>query len=266
MKTRGDLRKKIYEEFKEIFDATNELLRTSQDLMAEMNQKGALRLKSQNHEKAAAILFSEAYGRFLGVKLLCEDGMGDTSLIVLRSLLNLFIMFNWILRKQKEARAKRYIGWYWKTRRDKIELAPLDYDVNLKRKVRQNYKRLRHLYSYKRKDKTTGKLKRVQAKVWYEPRTIERLANEAGLKTHYEDGYRILSWVEHVDPTHVLLKARSGRIIYDPCFDIPILNESLVMNFFYFRNICATIDDMFSLGKGKLLKDLADRQKSFRRA
>ena len=111
MRTRTELRKQIYEKFKDIFESTNELLRIAQIMMVEMNKKGGMKHERQNHEKAVAILFGQAYSRFLAVKLLCEDGMGDASLIVLRSLLNLFIMFYWILRKQKEARAKRYIGW-----------------------------------------------------------------------------------------------------------------------------------------------------------
>lgn len=265
MPTRADLRKAVYNEFKEIFDSTNELLRLSQGMMAQMNQKGALQAGSQNHEKASAILFSEAYGRFLAVKLLCEDCMGDSSLIVLRSQLNLFIMFHWILKKHKEARAKRYIGWYWKTKKEKIRGTPSNYDASRKKNVRSNYNAVKHLYTYRVKDKATGKWKRKQAKFWYAPWTIETMANDVGLKRQYDDGYRALSWVEHIDPTRVLPKARSGRIKYDPCFDKRVINESLVMNFSYFRNICATINKLFSLGMDKILRDLAEQKKCFRR-
>ncbi len=265
MRTRADLREEIYDEFKEIFDSTNEPLRTAQSLMAEMNQKGGLKEESLNHEKAAAILFGQAYSRFLAVKLLCEDAMGDASLIVLRSLLNLFIMFHWILEKQKEARAKRYIGWYWRELMSRIRLAPASYDALRKKEVRKNYRTLRHLYTYTVKDRASGKRKRMQAKFWYAPWTIERMAKDVGLDNHYEDGYRILSWVEHIDPTHALLKIKSGKIMFDPAFDKKILNESLVMSFSYFREICATIDELFSLGKGEVLRDLGERQKSFKR-
>lgn len=266
MRTRAELRKTIYNEFKDILDSTNELLRIAEEMMDEMNQKGVLKTKSQNHEKASGILFREAYSRFPAVKLLCEDGMGDTSLIVLRSQLNLFIMFHWILKKQKEARAKRYIGWYWKTWKEKITQNPSAYDVQRKRSVRDNYNAVRHLYAYRVKDKLTGKYKRKQAKVWYLPETIETMAQDIGLKRHYEDGYRVLSWVEHIDPTHVLLKAKNGKLRGDPGFDKPILNESLVMNFSYFRSICTKVNKVFFLGKDKILRELANQERSFKRS
>jgi len=265
MSTRADLRSKIYDEFEEIFDSTNELVRVAQGMMTEMNQKGILKAGIQSHEKASAILFREAYSRFLAVKLLCEDGMGDTSLIVLRSQLNLYIMFHWILKKQKEARAKRYIGWYWKTWKGKIDQAPSDYDAAWKREVRKKHNAIRHLYTYKVRDKATGKLKRKWAKYWHEPLTIERMAQDAGLERHYEDGYRPLSRVEHVDPTHVLPKRQTGNIWGDPGFDRPVLNESLVMNFSYFRSICTKVNKMFSLGKDEVLIGLARREKGFKR-
>lgn len=265
MRTRTELRKQIYEEFKEIFESTNELLRIAQIIMVEMHKKGGLKVESQNHEKAVAILFGQAYSRFLAVKLLCEDGMGDASLIVLRSLLNLFIMFYWILKKQKEARAKRYIGWYWRELKSRIRLAPASYDVIRKREVQKNYRSLRHLYTYTVKDRASGKRKKVQAKFWYAPWTIERMAKDVGLESHYENGYRILSWVEHIDPTHVLLKVKAGKIIVDPQFDKKILNESLVMNFSYFREVCVTMNEQFSLGKAEELRNLGKRQKSFKR-
>jgi hypothetical protein len=105
----------------------------------------------------------------------------------------------------------------------------------------------------------------VQAKFWYAPWTIERMAKDVGLENHYENGYRILSWVEHIDPTHALLKFKGGKIIVDPEFDKKILNESLVMSFSYFREICVTMNEQFSLGKAEELRNLGKRQKSFKR-
>jgi hypothetical protein len=100
---------KIYNEFKDLLDASGRLYAVAQITMEQMNKKGALRTTSKSYEKAAAILFAEAYSRFFSVKLLCEHGMGRSALIVERSMLNLFIILNWILNKQKKARGKRYI-------------------------------------------------------------------------------------------------------------------------------------------------------------
>ena len=58
---------------------------------------------------------------------------------------------------------------------------------------------------------------------------------------------------------------KGGKIIVDPEFDKKILNESLVMSFSYFREICVTMNEQFSLGKAEELRNLGKRQKSFKR-
>lgn len=146
----------------------------------------------------------------------------------------------------------------------RIRLAPASYDVIRKKEVHRNYRSIRHLYTYRVKDRASGRLKKVQAKFWYAPWTIERMAKDVGLENHYENGYRILSWVEHIDPTHALIKFKGGKIIVDPEFDKKILNESLVMSFSYFREICVTMNEQFSLGKAEELRDLGKRQRSFK--
>ena len=41
-----------------------------------------------------------------------------------------------------------------------------------------------HLYTYRVKDRASGRLKKVQAKFWYAPWTIERMAKDVGLENH----------------------------------------------------------------------------------
>jgi hypothetical protein len=69
----------------------------------------------------------------------------------------------------------------------------------------------------------------------------------------------------YVDPTHALLKVKTGKIVLDPGFDKKILSESLIMNFSYFREICATINEMFSLGQSDVLRHLARAAKEFQK-
>ena len=92
METLTEVMEKIRVEFKDVLDASNELFKFAGDIMDEINQKDALSTISKSFEKATAILFAEAYGRFLSVKLLCEHGMDYSAMIVQRNLLNLFFI------------------------------------------------------------------------------------------------------------------------------------------------------------------------------
>lgn len=267
MPTRGQLRRRVYEEFKTILDPTNELVGVAQDMMESMNKKGAVSLDSTPIEKTTAVLFTEAYSRFLAVKLLCEDGMGTMSLIVLRSLLNLFFMFYWILTDSIGSRIRRYIGWGWKRLKENIDESPSDYSTELKRQARDEYEfaKKKNLYTFRIRDKRTGRYRRKRAKYWHEPKTIIQMAGEIGLVDHYDDAYRPLSWVEHIDPYYVMSRAIGGKIKLDPGFDDTVLYKALAGNFTYFRQICEKVNDVFSLGKGKVLKDFAKQQKNFKK-
>jgi len=165
MKSRQELRDAIYSEFKNTLDSTNELVRIAGEMMTEISKQGGVNVNSTNYKKAAAVLFSEAFSRFLAVKLLCEDAMSDMSLIMLRSQLNLFFIFYWILSKRRESRAKRYLGWHWKTLRERINQNPSVFPSDIRIEARLQYRSVRHLLTYKVWKKSKGAFKWKIAKV-----------------------------------------------------------------------------------------------------
>ena len=255
-KTRIGLRNTIYNEFNELLASYDDLYFLAEKIMDEMESKNSLRTTSPIYEKVCAILFSEAYSRFPAIKTLCEDGLSHSALIVLRSLLNLFFIFHWISHKHTNARAKRYLGWYWKTMMYNIKNDPSNYDKEFKKEVRNNYRSIKHLYIYKRKSKC--QLKRKKARFWYDPLTIDKMAKDVGLEEHYKQGYKPLSWVEHLDPTVTLLRAKTGKITFDPGFDKIFMHQALLMSLSYFRNICESITTIFNLEIKKEIEKLAE--------
>lgn len=263
MRTRQELRNGIYEEFSEILDASNELIGTADGMKMAINEKGVLNLYREKHELVAGILFADAYSRFIGVKILCEEGLGNVSQTVLRSLFNLLFEFHWILQDKSEERAQRYLGWFWKKAFDHMTQFSSDYDVKSKKVIRDNYKIVKHFYTHR--IKKHGKVKIRRANRWYYPSTVEGMAKDAGLALLYEKGYRELSKAEHVDPEYLLRLLQKWEIKSDPGLDKPILNEALVMNFSCFLNICQTVDSSFSLGKSEVLDKFVERQNRFKR-
>lgn len=266
MPTRWELRNRIATEFGQILKATNELVGTADEMRMTMNEKGSVRTDSQTREIAAALLFAEAYGRFVGVKILCEDGMAYTSCVVLRSLLDLIIMFVWMLKDESEERARRYVGWIWKEKYDDMTKSPSRYSQDERKSIEEQYDAVKHFYVRETTDKCTGKEKVERGNRWYWPNTIQGMATDAGLTSHYEEGYRFLSRIVHIDPLYLLGRIRNLKIEYDPGFHKDILNESLVMNFTYFLAMSREINDIFSLGKTDILKTFVERQEGFKRA
>jgi hypothetical protein len=69
-----------------------------------------------------------------------------------------------------------------------INEAPDNYDAQFKEEVKNNLREVEKFYKIKRKVK--GIVKIIDAKHWHEPISIFKMADDAGLKEHYEQGYK----------------------------------------------------------------------------
>jgi hypothetical protein len=150
MKSVDEIKQKISIEFKEMFSTSRKLLDISHEIMRKMNEKSLLNTASPPFEKCSAILFGEAYSRFLSIKILCENGMSRCALVVLRSLMNLFFIFHWIcddLEKRNE-RSKRYLGWSWRIWQNMIDESPDNYDAKFKEEVKNNLSEVEKFYKF----------------------------------------------------------------------------------------------------------------------
>jgi len=247
-----------------MFFSSITLLEMADEIMRKMNEGSLLNTLSPPSKKCAAILFGEAYGRFLSIKLLCENGMSRCALVILRSLMNLFFIFHWILcddLKNRDERSKRYLGWSWKLWQDLIDEAPDNYDSEFKKEVANNLHEVGNFYKFKKR----GKL--VKAKHWHEPIRIYEMANIAGLSEHYEQGYKSLSCIDHLDPTTVLPRAKTGIIKFDPDYDPDsdkkYFYQALLINLSYFRNICQSMSEIFNLNMTDDFKKFSNVIKKF---
>ncbi len=247
-----------------MFSSSMTLLEMADTIMREMNEKSLLDKTSPPFNKCAAILFGEAYGRFLSIIILCKNGMSRCALVILRSLMNLFFIFHWILcddLEKRDERSKRYLGWSWKIWQDSIDRAPDNYGTEFKVEVKNNLSEVENLYKFKKK----GKL--VEAKHWHEPISIYEMADNAGLSEHYKQGYKALSWIDHLDPVAVLPRAKTGIIKFDPDYDPDsdkkYFSQPILLNLSYFRNICQSMSEIFNLNLKGDLEKFSDVIKNF---
>lgn len=264
MKSFDEIKHKIDIEFKEMFSSSSALLEISDEIMRKMNEKSLLNTTSPPFKKCSAILFGEAYSRFLSIKILCENGMSRCALVILRSLMNLFFIFHWILcddPEERNERSKRYLGWSWRMWQNMINEAPDNYDAQFKEEVKNNLSEVENFYKFKRKEKI------IDAKHWHEPISIFKMADDAGLKEHYEQGYKALSWIEHLDPTATLPRAKTGVMKFDPDYDPDsdkkYFSQALILNISYFQNICQHMSKVFNLNMEDDFERFSDVIKNF---
>jgi len=267
MKYIDEIKQKINIDFIEMLSSSNTLLEMADEVMRKMNEDGSLQTTSPPFKRCAAILFGEAYSRFLSIKMLCENGMSRCALVVLRTLMNLFFIFHWICDDpvKRNERGERYLGWSWKLWQDLINEDPDNYDADFKEEVKNNLSKVGGLYKYK--NKKTKKL--VQAKHWHEPIKIYEMAVDTGLLEHYEQGYRALSWIDHLDPTTTLPRAKTGILKFDPDYDPDsdkkYFFEALLGNLSYFWDICESMTRLFNLNMEDDFEKLSEVINNFKR-
>jgi len=177
--------------------------------------------------------------------------------------MNLFFIFHWICddSEKRHERGKRYLGWNWKIWQDLINEAPDNYDAEFIKEVKDNLSEVKNFYQFKKKNKLK------KAKHWHEPVTIYQMASDAGLSEHYEQGYKALSWIDHLDPIATLPRAKTGILRFDPDYDPEndkqYFYQALLSNLSYFQNICQSMSEIFNLNMEDDLEKISNVIKNF---
>lgn len=192
------------------------------ELLTEAEMRESMRNKYPDHFRHAWTLFEfaqEVLGNFKGTNTspyglsvwliggrafksyhailnLCEIAHTEDAGVVLRSLFNLLVIERWISAQDAEARARRYLAWFWIVMHQDLERHSARISPDLAREVLKQYEAHKPLFEY-----TDTQGNRKLAKKWHEPeaQTIEQMAEQVDLKSHYDGLYRPLSSIEHSD-------------------------------------------------------------------
>jgi hypothetical protein len=178
---------------------------------------------SQTYGEVITAFFIKALSSFRGVILLCEAGFGYEAGLIVRSLLNLSILVKWT-EQEKEERAYRFLGWFWKQRTDYIKSTGKTATAI----GQAAWDKVKHLF--KKTDQ-----------YWYGKTRIRQLA--ASLKEdtpppdgygswaelHYVKAYTVLSDIEHSNPiaSSAFLARAKGRYLIGYLSSDEAIHEAL---------------------------------------
>jgi len=226
--------------YKEHFAVANGLLNYSERLMG--NRVGAD--KDSKYAHAMALLGGKAYKSYLSSVLLGSQGLVEDMGIIARSLVNLCIVARWISDTDREARARRYIGWIWVEMFEMTRSIPAPPRVKVE--IEKMHKSVRGLFQSRNKK---GKL--ISWKYWHNS-SIKQMASEVGMLEYYRGYYAPLSATEHSSALAYFgmaaTKTSSGDIVIG-LGDHRFLAEYLKCVFVCFADVLALWNDVFKVAK-----------------
>ncbi|HXC48004.1 MAG TPA: DUF5677 domain-containing protein [Candidatus Sulfotelmatobacter sp.] len=228
------------EGYKEHFAVANGFLSYSEGLMG--NRVAAD--KDSRYAHAIALLGGKAYKSYLSSVLLASQGLVEDMGIIARSLVNLCIVARWITNTNREARARRYIGWIWVEMFEMTRSNPAPPGVQVG--IDERYKSFRGLFQSRNKK---GKL--VSWKTWHNS-SIKEMASEVGMLEYYQGYYAPLSATEHSSALAYFgmagQKTPSGDIVIG-LGDHRFLAEYLKCVFVCFADVLVLWNDVFKVVK-----------------
>jgi hypothetical protein len=151
--------------------------------------KGGLAPSGSAYAKAVALIFGKAYKSYVSALCLAGRGLTEDMGVVVRSLLNLFIIAKWIATADREARATRYLEWYWVEMYKLMDLIPAPQSA--KTDIEQEYRRVKPFFEH------MDKKGNMRMPVTWHGSNIRQMATEVGLVQHYQIVYAPLSAYEH---------------------------------------------------------------------
>ena len=151
--------------------------------------KGGQAPSGSAYAKAVALIFGKAYKSYVSAIYLGARGLTEDMGVVIRSLLNLYIIAKWIGTKDREARAMRYLEWFWVEMYQLLDLIPVP--QSSRDDIEQEHRRVRPLFEY------VGKTRDRRMPDTWHGSNIKQMASEVGLTQHYQIVYKPLSAYEH---------------------------------------------------------------------
>lgn len=219
-----------------------DLLSLTQGIVVGFTSAGGVRPHDPPHRRAALALFGRLYDDYLGTLHLAGQGLGIQASVVLRSMLNSYYWFAYVLGddQQRETRGREYLSSGWNSiRRDfpKAEGEGVEIDGEFRAQVERQAAAAPNMY----------------------PQKPERLARSAGLDWHYQQAYVPLSAIEHGEAKNFLLRlAEGGGLHIGPRQDRWLLQ--IVRNgFSAYLSAARAFSELFELGYGDKLEELWDR-------
>jgi hypothetical protein len=152
---------------------------------------------SDAYHASLSLVFGKAFKSYDSIRRLIEVASCEDAGVVLRSLLNLLAVTRWI-SVDPQRRSSKYLAAYWLTMKFHAAQSPNLFPKAWIDDIETRFERIKHLFEY-----TDSSGKTRLARQWYQPEanTIHDLFVQTDLEKQYDEGYRILSGIEHSDAT-----------------------------------------------------------------
>lgn len=253
----GEFKRELYEKHKEHFDHFYRL-----HAFAEQSLINSKSLTADSYHSALQLILPRAFKSYDAIRRLCEVASCEDAGVVLRSLMNLMAVTRWIsLDPQK--RARRFLDWYWM----EMHLIIADLPPSWAPVIEKRYAQVRSQFEYKNKK---GCVRLVDH--WYQPEanTIRSIFEQVELEKQYEEGYKILSGVEHSDVTACLAMFAGAEIagqerklaVHSELFLRPYLRNA----FQFFADIFGICNMTLHIADDTRLRELVSEGFTFYRA
>jgi len=244
-------KRNVYEKHREHFDHLYSL-----HGLAEESIRTYQGFTGDPYQYALVLIFPRAYKSFDAVLRLCEIASCEDAAVVLRSLLNLLVVTRWISLGDRR-RAKKYLAWYWVEMNRELEQFKNSIPPSLVADIQRGYNAVKSQFEYK-DAKGHAKL----ASQWYEPEafSIRDLFEQVGLEKQYEEGYKLLSGIEHSDAMAFFAMVAQGEQegghkkieVQSDLFVPPYLQNA----FQWFANIFRICNNTIALTDAKKLEEV----------
>lgn len=231
------------------FELAEALLTLASEALVEFGARGHPGpMRANSAQFATQLLFMKAYKSFWSIVLLCERRLADDAAVVLRALLNLWIVARWV--RQDPRRARWYREWFW--------IAASRF-VSGGTRLKE-HPDLRDAFAeaedyFHREGPTPGGIPRE----WHGS-NIGDMAHAVGLKSQYEVVYRTLSSIEHSDMmSYLAIISSSGPGLSIQLWADRMIGEYLGLAFSFFTLMLREWNDMFQVVAPERIQRIADQ-------
>jgi len=141
------------------------------------------------YPRAVYLMTGKAYKSYCSALFLARYGFTEDMGVVVRSLLNLDIVLKWISSADREARAKRYLGWFWVEMHRLLTVLPAPPDMEVA--IQRQYSKVKRLFEFQ-----SSKGRTLMPREWHNT-NIKEMADQVGMTGYYDEYYKTLSATEH---------------------------------------------------------------------
>lgn len=248
-----EFQKKVYKEYKLLFDLYRELFELNGETSDKCNEKKTPIEEISKVQNVIGFLSTKAFKTYVSIYLLCLNGAGQDAEILLRSLIEILINIKYLLKTNSDTRANMYFDFFdFKTARD---IKKLRNDPRIGMKLKE------HEESYNKKQKEYLEKYDPQNKNSWSGKRLADMADDVGLSEIYDKAYNFSSNMVHSNilcsPEYI--KTVEGHIDFVAGPSFSCIERVLASSLECLINILVDFNNVFEVGNDQKINNFIKR-------